>query len=85
MGNDCDCVFVAMMSILPFYCQKKKCHYQTFRLNRTRNCRAKEIVRGGSSDTEFVATVTDQIDAKEDDALGFRYHGSNNIWIRFDK
>jgi len=41
-----------------------------------------KIIRGSSSDTELEATVTDHIDAKDED--GWRYVGSNNIWIHFD-
>ena len=76
--------FVAMVSILPFLLSKEEMPLPNFSIKQNSELPGEEVIRGGSSDTELVATVTDQIDAKEDDALGFRYHGSNNIWIRFD-
>lgn len=76
--------FVAMMSILPFLLSKEEMPLPNFSIKQNSELPGEEVIRGGSSDTELVATVTDQVDAKEDDTLGFRYHGSNNIWIRFD-
>lgn len=77
-------LFVATVLILPLFLPKEKVPLPNFSIKQNSELPGEEVVRGGSSDQELVATVTDQIDAKENDALGSSYHGSNNIWIRFD-
>lgn len=67
-----------------FFLPKEKIPLPNFSIEQNSELPGEEIIRGSSSDTDLIATVTDQIDAKEDNALGSRYLGSDNIWIRFD-
>lgn len=76
--------FTVVALVLPSMLPREEVPLPNFSIAQNSELPGEAIIRGSSSDMELIATVTDQIDAKDDQALSQKYYGSNNIWIHFD-